>query len=149
VLDGTPDADAAALRTQYGRTTVELGGERFDFEDERFDRIRVDLGEGLDTLALDGEERVRASVGEGRVRLTGGVELDNVDKLRLNGVHDVTVDDLSATDVFQVDVDAARWSARPSTARPATIRSPSAASASRPCWARRSCASRTPRRPRA
>jgi RTX calcium-binding nonapeptide repeat (4 copies) len=107
VLDGTPDADAAALRTQYGRTTVEIGGERFDFKDERFDRIRVDLGEGLDTLALDGEERVRASVGEGRVRLTGGVELDNVDKLRLNGVHDVTVDDLSATDVFQVDVDAA------------------------------------------
>src|SRR5262245_28906282 len=107
VLDGTPDADVAALRTRYGRTTVELGGERFEFEDDRFDRIRVDLGDGLDTLALDGEERIRAAAGDGRVRLTGGAELDNVDKLRLTGAHDVTVDDLSATDVFQVDVDAA------------------------------------------
>ncbi len=42
------------------------------------------------------------------MRLSGGepLELDNVDELRLNGAHDVTVDDLSATDVFQVDVDA-------------------------------------------
>jgi hypothetical protein len=106
LLDGTPDADDVTLRTQYGLTTVELGGERFEFKDKRFDRIRVDLGEGLDTLALGGEGRIRASVSEGRVRLTGGVELDNVDKLRLSGAHDVTVDDLSATDVFQVDVDA-------------------------------------------
>src|SRR5262245_28640383 len=106
VLDGTPGADVAALRSRYGRTTVELGGERFEFKDERFDRIRVDLGDGLDTLAVD-REYLRASASGGRVRLTGGVELDNVDKLRLNGAHDVTVDDLSATDVFQVDVDAA------------------------------------------
>ena len=108
VLDGTPDADSAALRSQDGRTTVEdFGGERFEFKDRRFDRVRVDLGDGLDTLAVDGGERIRASAGEGRVRLTGGVELDNVDILRLNGAQDVTVDDLSATDVFQVDVDAA------------------------------------------
>jgi hypothetical protein len=107
-IDGTADADTATLGERSGRITVDLGGQAFDFARHRIDRVTVDLGDGLDTLAVDRED-VRASAAGDRVRLSGGdpVELDNVDKLRLNGAHDVTVDDLSATDVFQVDVDAA------------------------------------------
>ena len=106
-IEGTADADTATLSERYGRVKVDLGGQEFDFRSHRIDRIRVDLGDGLDTLAVDRED-VRASAAGDRVRLSGGepLELDNVDKLRLNGAHDVTVDDLSATDVFQVDVDA-------------------------------------------
>jgi RTX calcium-binding nonapeptide repeat (4 copies) len=107
LIEGTPHADTATLSERYGRVKVDLGGQRFDFRSYRIDRIKVDLGDGLDTLAVDRED-VRASAAGDRVRLSGGepLELDNVDKLRLNGAHDVTVDDLSATDVFQVDVDA-------------------------------------------
>jgi hypothetical protein len=106
-IEGTADADTATLSERDGRVKVELGGVQFDFRSHRIDRIRADLGDGLDTLAVDRDE-VRASASGDRVRLSGGepLELDNVDKLRLNGAHDVTVDDLSATDVFQVDVDA-------------------------------------------
>jgi hypothetical protein len=106
-IDGTPDADSATLGERSGRVTVEVGGQAFDFARHRIDRIKVDLGDGLDTLAVDRAD-VRASAAGDRVRLSGGepLELDNVEKLRLNGAHDVTVDDLSATDVFQVDVDA-------------------------------------------
>jgi Ca2+-binding RTX toxin-like protein len=106
-IEGTADADTATLSERYGRVKVDLGGQEFDFRSSRIDRIRADLGDGLDTLAVDRED-VRASASGDRVRLSGGepLELDNVDKLRLNGAHDVTVDDLSATDVFQVDVDA-------------------------------------------
>jgi hypothetical protein len=107
-IEGAADDDSATLSERDDRVEVELGGQRFDFARHRIDRIRADLGDGLDTLALDRED-VRASAAGDRVRLSGGepLELDNVDKLRLNGARDVTVEDLSATDVFQVDVDAA------------------------------------------
>jgi hypothetical protein len=107
-IEGTADADSATLSERYGRVDVDLGGQRFDFARHRIDRIRVDLGDGLDTFAVDRGD-VRASAAGDRVRLSGGdpLELDNVDKLRLNNAREVTVDDLSATDTFQVDVDAA------------------------------------------
>jgi hypothetical protein len=107
-IEGTADADSATLSERYGRVEVDLGGQRFDFARHRIDRIRVDLGDGLDSFAVDRRD-VRASAAGDRVRLSGGdsLELDNVDKLRLNDARDVTVDDLSATDTFQVDVDAA------------------------------------------
>jgi RTX calcium-binding nonapeptide repeat (4 copies) len=108
VVSGTPEADAATVHERYGRVAVDLGGQQFEFARKRFDRIHVDLGDGLDTLAVDGDEHLRATASGQRARLIGGqepIELDNVDQLRLSGAPDVTVDDLSATAVFQVDVE--------------------------------------------
>ena len=78
--------------------------------------MRVDLGDGLDTLVHEGsagDDRFDASAIGDRVRLTRGwgrepIDLDNVDTLRiaaLAGEDRVSVDDLQATDTFQVDVD--------------------------------------------
>jgi hypothetical protein len=106
LVTGTAQDDSATLSGRYGRVSVKLGDQELDFARYRFDRIRVDLGDGLDTLAVDGlDDRVRASASGDRVKVAG-VELQNVDKLRVAGANDVTVDDLSATAVFQVDVDA-------------------------------------------
>jgi hypothetical protein len=105
------EADTVALRERYDRLDVDLGGERFEVDRRRFDRVRVALGEGIDTLALEGsyaEDRVHVS--PGRISRQGRepIELEGVDKLRittLDGRDQVTVDDLSATDTFQVDAD--------------------------------------------
>ena len=91
-VDGTADDDAITL----ARRSVTLNGETFDVKG--YDRVRVDAGDGLDTLATDAGY---VSAAGDRVRL-GDAEFDNVEILRLDG--DVTVGDLSATDTFQVDV---------------------------------------------
>ena len=91
-VDGTADDDAITI----DRRSVTLNGESFSVH--HYDRVRVDGGDGLDSLAIDGE---RAFAAGDRVRLDDA-EVDGVEILRLHG--DVTVGDLSATDVFQVDV---------------------------------------------
>jgi len=116
VVSGGPEAETVALRERYGRLEIDLGDDRFDVERNRFDRVRVDLDEGLDTLVFEGsgaDERFAAAAAGDRVRLTRDwdrepIELDDVDKLRIEGLAGadrVTVDDLDATDVFQVDAD--------------------------------------------
>src|SRR3954470_8604266 len=83
LVAGTAQDDSATLRERHGRVSVALGDQELDFDRRRFDRIRVDLGDGLDTLAVDGlNERVRASAAAGRVKVAG-VELQNVDNLRI------------------------------------------------------------------
>ena len=92
IVDGTADDDAITLARRF----VTLNGESFNVKG--YDRVRVDGGDGLDTLATDAGHVYAAG---DRVRL-GDAEFDNVDILRLQG--DATVGDLSATDTFQVDV---------------------------------------------
>ena len=112
VIDGTAQDDTVRLRERYGRLEVEIGGERFEVDRKRFERVRADLGDGLDTLAFEGsdaDERFDATPG----RLSRGsnhepIELTRVDKLRIEargGADRLTVDDLSETDVFEVDTD--------------------------------------------
>jgi hypothetical protein len=91
-VDGTADDDAITLARRF----VTLNGESFNVKG--YDRVRVDGGDGLDTLATDAGHVY--ATGD-RVRL-GDAEIDNVEILRLDG--DATVGDLSATDTFQVDV---------------------------------------------
>jgi Ca2+-binding RTX toxin-like protein len=92
IVDGTAGDDAITLARRF----VTLNGESFNVQ--RYDRARVDGGDGLDTLTTDAGHVYAAG---DRVRL-GDAEFDNVDILRLQG--DATVGDLSATDTFQVDV---------------------------------------------
>jgi Ca2+-binding RTX toxin-like protein len=91
-VDGTAGDDAIAI----ARRSVTLNGETFSVG--RYDRVRVDGGDGLDTLTTDAGHAVAAG---DRVRV-GDAEIDNVEILRLNG--DAVVGDLSATDTFQVDL---------------------------------------------
>ena len=92
------DDDAITL----ARRSVTLDGETFD-RHAGYDRVRVDGGDGLDTLAIDGR---RASTPRATACGSGDAEIDGVEILRLQG--DATVGDLSATDVFQVDVERRR-----------------------------------------
>ena len=108
-----------ALRERGHALEVDLGDDGsadFAIDRKRFDRVRVELGDGIDTLRVDGsagDDRFHAAAAGDRVRLTreGGreaIELDDVDVLRIGaagGADAVTVDDLSATDTFQVDAD--------------------------------------------
>jgi hypothetical protein len=117
IVSGGPDDETVALRDRSGRLEIDLGANGvvdFDVERKRFDRVRVELGDGSDALAFDGshaDERFHATAAGQRVRLTRDwgrepIELDGVDVLRLRpagGADTVTVDDLSATDTFQVD----------------------------------------------
>ena len=119
LVSGGPDDEAVALRERAGRLEIDLGADGttdFDVERRRFDRVRVELGDGLDTLAFEGsdaDERFHATAAGQRVRLTRDrgrepIELDGVDVLRLGaggGADALTVDDLSATDTFQVDAE--------------------------------------------
>jgi hypothetical protein len=118
-VSGGPEAETVALRDRFDRLEIDLGADGstdFDVDRKRFDRVRAELGDGIDTLAFDGshaDERFHASAAGQRVRLTRDwgrepIELDDVDVLRLaaaGGADAVTVDDLSATDTFQVDAD--------------------------------------------
>ncbi len=119
VVSGSPDDESVALRDRLGRLEIDLGADGsvdFDVERKRFDRVRVELGDGIDALALDGsnaDERLHATAAGQRVRLTRGpgrepIELDGIDILRLGtggGADALTIDDLSATATFQVDAD--------------------------------------------
>ena len=59
IVSGGPDDESVALRDRFGRLEIDLGADGsadFDVERRRFDRVRVQLGDGLDTLALDGSD---------------------------------------------------------------------------------------------
>jgi hypothetical protein len=117
VVEGGSQAETAALSMRPGRVEVDFGGDgsaEFAIDRKRFDRIRADLGDGVDTLVVHGStsgERFDAAAAGDRVRLLRDdlrMDLDGVEKLRLaalDGADSVTVSDLSATDVFQVDAD--------------------------------------------
>jgi hypothetical protein len=116
LVSGGPEAESVALRERHGQLVVDLGAERFEVARWRFDRVRVELGDGLDTLTVDGsyrDDRFRVSRSGDRARITRDwgdepIELDDVDILRIGaqgGDDNITVDDLSATDTFQVDAD--------------------------------------------
>jgi hypothetical protein len=119
VIQGGAADDTAALALRAGRLEVDFGDDgsaEFDVARHRFDRIRVDLGDGVDTLAFSGSaagERFDVSATGDRVRLSRDIgdlraETDGVEQLRiaaLDGADSVDVGDLSATDAFQVDAD--------------------------------------------
>ena len=60
IIEGSPEAETVTLSERYGRLEVDLGDERFEIERRRFDRVRVNLDEGNDTLVLRGLRRRRA-----------------------------------------------------------------------------------------
>ena len=116
IIEGGPEAETVILRERYGRLEVDLGDERFEVERTRFDRVRVELDEELDTLVFEGsgaDERLRVSAAGDRARLARAwrhepIELDGVEVLRLaakGGADRVAVEALDATDTFQVDAD--------------------------------------------
>ncbi|MDA0180003.1 hypothetical protein OJ997_06830 [Solirubrobacter phytolaccae] len=103
IVEGTADPDDLALAFEGGRVRV---GDA-TFARHRFDRVRVDLGDGLDTLTISGRRRVELSAQGDRVRFDE-VELDNTDVLQVetgDGADTLAVGDLSATDTFQVIAD--------------------------------------------
>lgn len=100
IVEGTPDGDAVTIAFEGARVRV---GDA-SFKRSRFDRVRVDLGDGIDTLTVSGRRRVELYAQGDRVRFDE-VELDNTDILRVetgDGNDRLSVDDLSATDTFQV-----------------------------------------------
>lgn len=119
VVEGGPQSDRLALALRAGRLEVDFGDDgsaEFAVARDRFDRIRVEAGDGVDALAFRGSslaERFDVEAAGQRVRLTRDVgdlriELDDVEQLRvdaLDGADAITVGDVSATDVFQVDSD--------------------------------------------
>ena len=57
VVSGGPEDETVALRDRFDRLEIDLGADGsadFDVERKRFDRVRVGLGDGIDTLAFDG-----------------------------------------------------------------------------------------------
>jgi hypothetical protein len=101
VIDGAPE-----LSPRSGRLDVRLGEAQFSIARDRFDRVRVQGGDGLDdTLALTGK-RYDASAAGDHVRIGGDlqVDVDGIERLRL-AAQRLAVDDLSATDLFEVDAD--------------------------------------------
>ncbi len=119
VVEGGADGETAALSPGRGRIEVDLGADgsaEATIARRRFDRVGVNLGEGLDTLVLDGsgaDERIRVAAADERVRLVRDVgdlriDVDDVEQIRVatrDGEDSVTVGDLSATDAFEVDAD--------------------------------------------
>jgi Ca2+-binding RTX toxin-like protein len=116
IVEGTAAVDAVTIRERWNRLEVRLGDKTYQIERWRFDRVRVDLADGNDSLTVEGSaagDWFDASASGDRVRISRGwlsepIELDNVDKLRfemLAGNDRVTVGSLSATDTFRVDSD--------------------------------------------
>ena len=52
VVSGGADDDAIALSERAGRLEVTLNGAQFAFAARKVDRVRIDGGDGNDTLAL-------------------------------------------------------------------------------------------------
>jgi RTX calcium-binding nonapeptide repeat (4 copies) len=118
LVTGGPEADSVRLGERHDELEIDLGADGsvdFDVERRRFDRIRIELGDGIDTLTYDGSyagDRLHVGAAGQRARITRDwrepIELDDVEKLGLAaaaGSDSLTVEDLSATDVFQVDAD--------------------------------------------
>jgi hypothetical protein len=101
VVSGSAEDDEIALRERAGRIEVTLGGAQFAFAARKVDRVRIDAGDGNDTLAVEGAGAVAAG---DRVRV-GDADIVGVEILRLSGP-ELFVGDLSATDTFQVDAKA-------------------------------------------
>jgi hypothetical protein len=100
VITGTAEDDTIALRGDR-RLDIDFGDDGVvDFEvgQRRFDRIRVEGGEGFDRLVLEGRE----------VHLTaaGPVRFDSLERVDVAATAAVTIDDLSGTGVQEVHVDA-------------------------------------------
>ena len=111
VVNGTADDDTIALAVHGTKLAIDFGGDgdvEFLVPRARFDLVRVDAGEGLDTVAVAGPRFETGAAGD-RVRLAGkhyDAELDGADILRIDGSagsDTLTLGDLSATDTFQVD----------------------------------------------
>ena len=160
-VTGSADDDAVGLRARARRVDVDLGDDGsvdFDIDRGRFDRVRVDLGEGLDTLAYSGAgERLRAAAAGDRARLAGDaepLELDGVDIVRAGGSRQRGPRDRRGPLLDRRLPGRRRPGRRRRRARPGdrarlrtrTSRSRSARSAACPCSARRSCSSRAPSR---
>ena len=101
VVSGGADDDTIALTERAGRLEVTLNGAHFAFAARKVDRVRIDGGDGNDTLAVDAE---RVSAAGDRVRV-GDADVDGVEILQVTG-SELTVGDLSATDTFQVEAHA-------------------------------------------
>ncbi|WP_064750517.1 calcium-binding protein [Solirubrobacter soli] len=99
VVSGSADDDAISVLRRGGRIEVTLNGKTFPAR--KAERVRIDGGDGNDTLALEGASAVAAG---DHVRV-GDADIDGVEILQLTG-SDVFVGDLSATDAFQVDAKA-------------------------------------------
>ena len=108
VVSGGSGDDAIVLRERAGRFEVTLNGAQFAFDARKVDRVRVDAGDGNDTLALSGHRLdLRAAGGHARA---DDVDVDGVEIMTATA-DEVSVGDLSATDTFQVNVDADRTTA--------------------------------------
>jgi Ca2+-binding RTX toxin-like protein len=120
LVSGSPDSDAVTLRETRRRLALDLGSDGsvdFKLDRRRFDRVRVDLSGGVDTLTVEGSRLadhfdVSATGRTAQLRRSGGgaepIELSDVDKLHvdaLGGADSINVGDLATTDVFQVDAD--------------------------------------------
>lgn len=116
VIDGTPTDDGLSLALRGGRLEVGISSAQFSVRRNRFDRIRLDGGAGLDVLTVAGgqtAERFDVSASGTSVRLRRDVgdlqlRIDGVEVLTVAaaaGADTITVDDLSATDTFQVSAD--------------------------------------------
>jgi hypothetical protein len=132
VITGTPDPDTLAVRARQ-RLEIDFGDDgAVDFEPSlrRFDRIRVETGDGDDAVRLD-VARIPTAVdgGDGYDALTlegsddgdafevsdddghastGRAEVDATERIDLagkGGADRVTVDDLTGTDVLEVHTD--------------------------------------------
>jgi hypothetical protein len=118
VITGTGEDDKIALRDQR-RLEIDFGDDGvvdYEVSRHRFDRIRVDGGDGtLDKLGIDGSaagDAFDVSARGDTVRLSRDhgerIDVDGVEQLdiaALGGADRLTVDDLSRTDVFEVDSD--------------------------------------------
>ena len=118
VITGTGEDDTIALR-EGRRLEIDFGADGvvdYEVSRHRFDRIRVDGGDGgSDKLSIAGSaasdsfdvsgrgHSVRVSRDHGRRIDLDDVEI--VDIAALGGADQLTVDDLSQTDVFEVDGD--------------------------------------------
>jgi hypothetical protein len=104
VVSGTAGDDTIALHEQPGRIDVTVGDASFAFAARKVDRIRVDGGDGNDTLALSGIARLDLRAAGDHVR-ADALDVDGVEILDATA-DEIAVADLSATDTFQVNATA-------------------------------------------
>ena len=97
LITGTAEDDTLALR-EGRRLEIDFGADGivdFEVSRHRFDRMRVDLGEGQDRLIREGAERVRLRAG-------GFNSVERIDVELGSGAGRLTVDDLTAAGTWEV-----------------------------------------------